>query len=143
MAEAIRHTGIIEHVDGRHLVVRIAPQAACGACSLAARCNISSGNERLVDVYAEGSEGHNVGDSVVVTAASGTGRRAVMLGFGLPLALMLAVIIVVRVASGSDGISALCGLGSLIPYYIVLHLMRKSINRSLRFTLEQNMKDIV
>ena len=38
--------------------------------------------------------------------------------------------------TGNEGLSALCGLAALIPYYIILYLCRDRIRRQLTFYLE-------
>ena len=62
--------------------------------------------------------------------------RALMLGFGLPLVLMLVVLIVAMAAGCSEGITALFMLGSLVPYYLLVWLLRDRIARQILFRLE-------
>lgn len=136
MANEVRHAGIIEHIDGRRITVRVIAMSSCEACSVASHCGLSKAKERRVVVDDDHSGRRKVGDEVSVVAAPDVGRKAIALGFGLPLALMILVIFGAKAAAASDGVAALCGIGVLIPYYIVLHIWRKRLLSGLDFRIE-------
>ena len=73
----------------------------CAACKLADKCHIAEANEK-----------------------SGL---AVLLAFGVPLVLMLAVLLILKVLGYSEGVAALSMLAVLAVYYIILWLMRRRI----------------
>lgn len=83
------------------------------------------------------SEGddYSVGENVTVSVSSSLGHKAVSLGFGIPLALLLAVVFVVNILTGNEPLAAMCGLGILIPYYIVMYIFRARIGNVLRITV--------
>ena len=62
--------------------------------------------------------------------------KALLIGFGVPLVLMLVVLVVLKAVGCSEGTTALLMLGSLIPYYIIVWLMRSRIERKISFHLE-------
>ena len=51
MADIIKHRGIVEKVEGSHVVVRIVQTSACAACSAKGLCNASESKEKQIDVY--------------------------------------------------------------------------------------------
>ena len=51
MADIIKHRGIVEKIDGSHIVVRIVQTSACSACSAKGLCNASESKEKQIDVY--------------------------------------------------------------------------------------------
>jgi len=77
------------------------------------------------------------GQEVVVSASRRVAGMALMLGFGIPLVAMLAVIAGVYLATHDEATAALAGLGALIPYYIILYVMRNSIATKIAFRIEQ------
>ena len=119
--------------------VRIMQAAACAGCKVASRCATADAREKLIDVMVvPGNEDHwHIGQQVVVVTESAMAGKALLLGFGIPLALMLVVLAVMMAAGCSEGIIALMMLGSLIPYYILLRLLRNHIDEQISFKLEE------
>lgn len=135
MNQDIRHDGIIDSIDGRHIRVRILQSTACSACKIASRCSASETKEKLIDVETDPT-GLHVGQQVVVGTAHAVARKALLLGFGLPLLLMVAVVIGFLLAGASEELSGMAALGSLIPYYILLWLLRHRVARQVVFSIE-------
>ncbi|MGX8697449.1 MAG: SoxR reducing system RseC family protein [Prevotella sp.] len=136
MENLIRHDGIIESVDGRHVQVRIVQTSACAGCKVAAHCHTAEAKEKIIDVVdAEGQ--WQAGQTVVVTASSTMAGKALLIGFGLPLLLMLAVLAVLKAAGCSEGMTALLMLGVLIPYYLSVWMLRNRIAQDISFRLEE------
>ncbi|MGI6233071.1 MAG: SoxR reducing system RseC family protein [Prevotella sp.] len=136
MVERISHEGTVEHIEGDCLTVLIRQASACGSCQLAGHCNASEMKEKRVKAVAPKGRSYQVGETVTVSTALGTGYRAVAIGFGLPLLLMVAVMVAVKIFTGSDAWAAVSALGSLVPYYFVVYLLRDSINRSVTFVVD-------
>ena len=78
----------------------------------------------------------NVGDSVVVGTSGQTAGMALLMGFGLPLILLLAVLAVMLSAGAGEGSAALAALCALVPYYILLWSQRHRIARKIAFSIE-------
>ena len=124
MVERVSHEGTVVKVDGNNVFVRIVQTSACASCSLSRHCNSAESKEKTV-----------VGESVWVSVSSSLGHKAVSLGFGIPLALLLAVVMAVCGLTGNEPLAALCGVGVLIPYYILLYVFRARIGDVLRITV--------
>ena len=92
--------------------------------------------EKLVSVPHPGRRQLDVGDDVVVVASGQTVVRALVLGFALPLALMLIVLAVMLLSGSSEVYAALGMLLSLLPYYAILACYRKAIARKMNFWIE-------
>ena len=63
-------------------------------------------------------------------------KRALLLGFGIPFLVLVGVLVMVLLMTDNEGLSALCGLAALVPYYGILYLCRDRISRQLMFYLE-------
>ena len=46
----IKHTGIVDGVEGECVKVRILQASACSACKVAAHCNASEMKEKMVEI---------------------------------------------------------------------------------------------
>ena len=136
MSNKIKHSGVVDNILGDSVQVRIVQTSACAACKVAGYCNASESKEKLVDVYHADTRNLRVGDVVTVTASTQVAAQALLLGFGLPFVVLVAVLIAVLLITGNEGAAALSGLGALVPYYAVLFLFRNRIRDKLSFSIE-------
>ena len=136
MSNKIKHSGVVENILGDSVQVRIVQTSACAACKVAGYCNASESKEKLVDVYHVDTRNLRVGDVVTVTASTQVAAQALLLSFGLPLVVLVAVLIAVLLITGNEGAAALSGLAALVPYYAVLFLFRNRIRDKLSFSIE-------
>ena len=136
MSNKIKHSGVVENILGDSVQVRIVQTSACAACKVAGYCNASESKEKLVDVYHADTRNLRVGDVATVTASTQVAAQALLLGFGLPFVVLVAVLIAVSLITGNEGAAALSGLGALVPYYAVLFLFRNRIRDKLSFSIE-------
>ena len=137
MSNKISHLGVVDSIEGDCVKVRIIQTSACAACKVASHCNASESKEKLVDVFGCDTAKYSTGQEVVVSASKEVANRALLLGFGIPLLLMVAVLLIVLRWTGDEGIAALASLGALIPYYILLWLLRDSIRQQVSFRIEE------
>ena len=136
MSNKIKHSGVVENIMGDSVQVRIVQTSACAACKMAGYCNASESKEKLVDVYHADTRHLKVGDVVMVTASTQVAAHALLLGFGLPFVVLVAVLVAVLLITGNEGAAALSGLAALVPYYAVLFLFRNRIRDKLSFSIE-------
>lgn len=136
MNDKISHSGIIDSITGTKVHVRIVQSSACSSCKVASYCSSAESKEKMIDVRCLDARKYKVGQAVNVLASQSVGMKAVVLAFVVPTLVLLATIIVCVNYGISDGIAALAGIGSLIPYYMVLYLFRGKIENIVTFYLE-------
>ena len=137
MKDIIKHRGIVEKVDGSHVVVRIVQTSACSACSAKGLCNASESKEKQIDVY-EVNPSYQIGEEVVLCGSTSMGMRAVFLAFGIPVFILLAALfIAMRVTDGDALFSAVVSLLAVTPYYLVIFLMKDKLNKTFSFVIEK------
>ena len=137
MSNKIKHAGVVDGVEGECVRVRILQSSACSACKVAAHCNASETKEKIIDVMDADASHYQKGDQVMVVADTAVGLRASLYGYLLPLILMVVTLVGVLAATHSEGLAAVSALGILIPYYVLLFLMRNKLRNRLSFTLER------
>ena len=139
MAQDIRHDGIVDSIDGQNVIVRITQSSACGGCQARNICRAAESKDKLVEVHCADSGSLDVGQAVVVTGAESLGMKAVAFAFGLPLLLLMVSLIAAMRISGSERAAVIAALGILVPYYIVLFLLRDKIKEDFQFRIiEEN-----
>jgi sigma-E factor negative regulatory protein RseC len=136
MSNKISHSGVVDYVEGNRVRVRILQTSACAACKVASHCNASEAKEKLVDVVCENGAAYEKGQQVVVSASRQVANQALLLGFGIPFLLLVGVLFVVLRLSGNEGLAALSGIAALVPYYLLLWLLRDRIGRRVSFQIE-------
>lgn len=137
MADIIKHRGIVEKVEGSHVVVRIVQTSACSACSAKGLCNASESKEKQIDVY-EVNASYRIGEEVVLCGTTSMGMRAVFLAFGIPMLLLLvALFVTMWVTDGDALVSSLVALFAVVPYYLVIYFMKDKLNKTFSFTIEK------
>ena len=137
MNNKISHRGVIQSVSAKCVEVRIIQSSACSACSVASHCNASETKVKVVEVRDyDRWQNLSVGQEVIVSASRGVAGLAMILGFGVPLVTMLAVIGCVYFSTGDEAVAALAGLAALVPYYMLLYLLRGRIATKVSFSIE-------
>lgn len=137
MSNKIKHAGVVDGVEGECVRIRILQSSACSACKVAAHCNASETKEKIIDVMDADASHYQKGDQVMVVADTAVGFRASLYGYLLPLILMVVTLVGVLAATHSEGLAAVSALGILVPYYVLLFLMRNKLRNRLSFTLER------
>lgn len=137
MSNKIKHAGVVDGVEGECVRVRILQSSACSACKVAAHCNASETKEKIIDVMDADASHYQKGDQVMVVADTAVGFRASLYGYLLPLILMVVTLVGVLAATHSEGLAAVSALGILVPYYVLLFLMRNKLRNRLSFSLER------
>lgn len=136
MTQEIRHDGIVDSVEGQTVVVRITQSSACGGCQARSICHAAESKDKLVEVNCPDAGRLKIGQTVTVAGAESLGMKAVAFSFGLPLLLLLAALITAVAVTGSEKVAAIAALGILLPYYIVLFLLRDRIKKDFQFSIK-------
>lgn len=134
----IKHLGVVDEIERGHAKVKIVQGSACASCKVASRCGMSEQKEKIVDVFGNIPDGLNVGDSVFVVASQRMGYLAVLVSSVIPLFLLVIVLLVVIYLTGNDLLSALTSLCSLIPYYLIVYMLRDKLRVRLSFKMERS-----
>ena len=132
----ISHSGVIESIMDGCVKVRIVQTSACAACKVAGHCNAAESKVKLVDVLCGDTAKYRTGQEVTVWASKDVANKALLLGFGVPFLFLVCVLIIALKIVDDEGIAALIALGSLVPYYFILWLLRDKIQQQITFHLE-------
>ncbi len=133
----IVHRGVVESIKPQGVVVGIMQEVACSSCAAASLCHVGEGKHRSIVVECNCSEIFVVGQQVRLVGQAKLGLRATLWAYAVPLASMVAVLIVVTHFTDSEGWGALAALLSLVPYYTALYLLRERLQRKFSFTIEK------
>lgn len=135
VTDVIKHTGVVEAINGNNCYVRILQHSACSGCSAQRLCNSSESKEKIITVLLNG-EDVQVGETVNIEGTVVQGLRAVYICYMIPLVLLI-VSVYLGVRLGGDMLGVILSLGVLAIYYVVLYLFRNSIGEHFAFTLHK------
>jgi sigma-E factor negative regulatory protein RseC len=124
-SEEIEHKGTIEKIEAGKLLIRIEKQSACTSCGVKGKCPLPESKDELITIDIENANSYKVGDEITVCLKTSLGLKAVLYAYIVPFAVLMIVLISVFTITKNEpaaGISALC---SLVPYYLLLFLLRK------------------
>lgn len=137
MSNKISHSGIVDSIGDNCLHVRILQSTACGSCKAAGYCNAAEHKEKIIDVYGVAdTSAFQIGQTVNIVASTNSGMRAVLLAFGIPFLIIIAVLFAGSILTSDEELLALLSISSLVPYYTILYLCRDKLQQKFTFNIE-------
>ena len=136
MNKEIVHSGVITGMDGNKIRILIEQQSACSTCHSRSACMASDKKEKEIIVENDGAN-YRLGETVELLGKSSTGLLAVLLAFVIPFLLILLSLIVLQRVVTSEAVSALISLSLLMPYYLILSLFNKKLDKKLQFYIQK------
>ena len=133
--DSIKHSGIIKDIDSKQYYVSIIAQSACAACHAKSVCNVTELQEEIIEIPKEETDSYKIGDKVEILMEKSLGPKAVMLGYVIPFIVLLTTLIVSLNIFDSEGIAGLLSLGILIPYYLILYLVKDKLKKAFVFRI--------
>ena len=131
----IIHPGIVDHIEKGKVFVRILSQSACSACHAKGMCSVSEVEDKIIEVDVTNEEAYKNGEQVTVRMQQKLGRKAVILGYVVPLVILVASIITFVTVLKNEGLAALFSMLMLVPYYFILYLLRKKLKQQFSFSI--------
>lgn len=133
----VSHTGRIVKVDSQFTTVAIVSESACASCHAAGLCGMSESQTKMVKVQTLPSETYAPGEEVNVVLKASMGHKAVWIAYMLPLVVMLAAIMILLALRVSEIVSGLCGIASVLVYYLGVWVLRGRLQDQYVFTIRR------
>ena len=134
--ETISHEGVITKITDNSLEIRIIAQSACAACHAKSACTMSDQAEKVLTVPKPEGRTFQLFEKVKVIMSIGQGNKAALLAYVIPIVILLAALFLCLGLGLDEGLSALIGMASLIPYYMVLYLCRDKLGKRFEYRIE-------
>ena len=134
-SESISHEGIVTRITDDELEIKILAQSACAACHAKSACGMGEQAEKILTVPKPKDRDFSLNQKVNVKMAIEQGNKAAVLAYLIPIILLLAVLFICLGLGLSEGLSALLGIIALIPYYIILYLLRDKLKKKFEYLI--------
>ncbi|HEY9115583.1 MAG TPA: SoxR reducing system RseC family protein [Bacteroidales bacterium] len=131
----ISHPGIITKIEGSKAEVTVQVNSGCASCEIKGSCSISESVAKIIEVDLENAEMYCKGQLVSVEMKQSQGSWAVVFGYLFPFVVLVASLVVFISLGIDEGISGLLALGMLVPYYLVLYLLRNYFKKKFSYRL--------
>ena len=105
------------------MVVGVERSEACGSCSARRACGAFGSAVHEVVVPMPNCS-VCVGDRVTLGVSEREGRMAMLVAYGVPFAIVLLGLLILLALGVNEGIAGLVSIGLMVPYYVVLYLLR-------------------
>lgn len=136
----IAHEGRVVGVFDGFVRVEILNKSACAACRAKGLCGASDASVKFIDVpitLGTMNRTYSEGEPVVVLLKSSLAPKAVLLAYGVPLALLLLTMAVASACGLSELFVGLAGIAAVVLYYIGLSLFKGRLARVFTFSIEK------
>lgn len=137
----IKRKGVVESTDGHRAKVRILRTSACDSCSVSDRCGTVGGKDFIVEVGDLAPYELSAGDNVIVGMTPQLGHKAVLVGFILPLLLLITALSSVSMMSDNVAAQSIVPILVVSVYYILLYTNRSKINNRFKFELYKKLNE--
>lgn len=133
----IDHTGVVVSTDPSKntVTVRVDDRGECGSCPAAALCSGHNDPSNLVDITTHHAGLYRKDDIVTVRGTEKMHHKAIMYATVIPCIVLVAVMVAVYVATASQLAAALCGLGTMVLFFILLWGARNRIAHEFTFEI--------
>jgi len=133
----ITHEGIVQEVKDNNITISFVSQPACSACNIKNSCTLVDSEVRDLEIDSSGKSYH-VGEKVLVVLSQSNGFRAVFLGYILPMVIVFLSLVILTKLTNNEAITGLASIAILIPYYLILWILRVSIKKKFKFRLSKS-----
>lgn len=135
MRRSVEHRGIVERIEDNVVMVKVERQSACAGCHAKGLCG-ESGQERIIEVHTPYANEFQPTERVIVALErESMGFMSVVWAYIFPLILLLAVLFSAHALGLGDGAAAMASLIATAAYYVVLYVLRRYIDRKIKFTI--------
>jgi len=124
----IEQEGVVKAISNGKILVNLSNHASCASCHARAICSVSESDGKPLEFDA-GEEYWKVGDHIRVSMQESLGFKALLLGYFVPFLVLMATLLISWTITDNELIAAITGLGSLIPYYLIIWSMKQPLQR--------------
>jgi len=133
---SICHQGTVVKCEDDCVLVQIEVASACAACKAKSMCNLTDVQEKIIEVPHTNPNVFKPGDSVTINMTRSMGNKALWLGYLAPFFIVMVSLFLFSYLTGSELQAGLISLLLLLPYYLILYVMRNKLKNTFRFEIE-------
>jgi positive regulator of sigma E activity len=133
----LEHDGIVKSIDNGTIFVDIEVVSACASCHAKGYCSAFGKSDKVIEIPSEKYPDIIPGDHVTVIIRESLGMQALLIGYIIPVAVVLFVLFLSFSLTKDEGVAALISIGAVGLYYVALLLLKNRFKKHFTFTLEK------
>ena len=137
MGEVVYHPGKVISVSEGEVLVKIERGGACSGCSNKTACQFGDSSEHIIPIKTPYASSYTEGEDVSVSIKGSLGLKAVLYAYMLPLILLLAAFMVLRLFIASELLQISLAVIPVVMYYIGLYKLRNKLDKTFNFQISK------
>lgn len=135
-SKTIEHIGVVKQLRKGYADILIVQKSACSGCHAKSACTAADQAEKIIEVPYFAND-LSIGQEVSVVGSTSMGWQAVGYAFVIPFILLMTILISAQNITENELTAGLLALAILIPYYLILYLLRNKMKSNFTFTLKK------
>lgn len=131
----VMHQGIVSKISNNTITVSLNGNLHCEACNARSACGVSDTGSKEIEINDPG-QSMKLNENVEVFLKKDLGLKAVFWAYVFPFLLLLVVLLLASEAY-EEWVAGLLAIGVLIPYYLTLYALRKSIGNRFKVSVSK------
>ena len=133
----IEQQGVIKKIENGIASVSITTFTACSTCSSKSGCSMMAGTDKEIQVVLDNKGNFHTGETVSVGMKKTLGMKAAILAYILPFVIVIFTLLLLTMLKFSEVIAGSGALFILLPYFILLYILRDKLQKTFSFTLRK------
>jgi len=131
----VKHEGIVSRISGNSITVSLRGNLHCEACNAKSACGVSDSDSKEIEVNAP-AQSLKINENVEVFLKKDLGLKAVFWAYVFPFVLLFSVLLIAS-SMYTEWIAGLLAIGVLIPYYLLLYVLKNSFKNTFKVTVSK------
>ena len=131
----VKHEGVVSKVSKNSITVSLKGNLHCEACNAKSACGVSDSDTKEIEIETS-SQTLELNENVEVFLKKDLGLKAVFWAYVFPFILLFDVLLVASTLF-DEWIAGLLAIGVLIPYYLLLHVLKSSFKNAFKVSVSK------
>lgn len=133
------HVGIVKKIDDEKISVVLEDTSHCVNCNAKTGCVMGVSKETIIEIKNTSKFSFNINEKVLIHCNESMELNAVFWAYVLPFVLIIITIVLTYYFSNNELITGVLGLGILLPYYLLLYLLKFKFQNTFSFSIHKKM----
>lgn len=135
-SHCIEQKGVIKEIEKGLAKVSIISYSSCVSCESKVACGIGESVNKEIDVPITTGI-FSVGEHVVILMNRSLGFKAVGIAYLIPFIILITSLSILNSLQIKEILTGIISMGLLIPYFIILYILRNKLNSTFSFSLKK------
>ena len=129
----VKHEGVVSNISNNVVTISLKGNIECEGCKAKSACGVSESNSKEIEVF-NSIQSLKLNENVEVLLKKNLGLKAVFWAYVFPFILMMSVLLISSTLF-KEWIAGLLSIAILIPYYLMLYVLKDSFKKAFRLTI--------